>query len=362
MGFQDRNRCLWLQTANPDYLRGCKPVRYVDRLTIVRRDSWCILESRQHKLRGRAMATHSYIIFQLRVHVRNRPRMTRPLNDVDGRGTDLLSLLRYQLQKSRGVIETDDRIERAHRVDSFNEVARTIILEGKAGPYGINGTSVDLDTGDERDFTDRTANMNPLRSMFLIPAEGYDGLIFCERSGASHFKGPLTRTILRPIGDDLGLTIKTLAHVDAEAWSRFLDDASISKITAVYRSTRVEDLGPNRGREQDLKVIAGGRVASRIGKSLGRILSSIARQGSPVAYNIDEYPELRPGDQDHYEQERLELQVGDGSNSRLIVVERSELPQFTYPLGERPLTRTLQQVWTEHGRTLLSDQDANIVP
>ena len=308
------------------------------------------------------MAKHSYVIYQIRAHVRNRKSAIRPLHDIDGKGADLFALIKDQIKKSEGVVEEDDSVERAHRIESSRRSERSIVIEAKAGPYGLTGTSVDLDSGDERDYTDRTANMSPLRSMFLIPREGYDGLVFCERVGVSNFRGPIDKTILRPIASDFGLTIKTQAHVDAKAWSQYLDNAHVRKITAVYRSNRREDLGSRRGREQDLKIIAGGPVATRIGRDLGRtILSSLTTQGAPIAYNIDDYPDLRPSNRGYYEQERLELQVDDGSSTRLIVVERAELPQFTYVLGGRPSTRTLHQAWAEHGRQLLSDMDANIV-
>lgn len=306
------------------------------------------------------MAKFSYVIFLVSVGVRGRPHHPVPVDNVDGNGMDLFAAIKSELEKKRGVVVEDDRAERAHRVERFSMDGRTILIEGKVGPYGSFGTSVDLDTGDERDFSDRTANMLPLRAMVAVPDEGYEALLICERAGASMFRNPIEKSIFRQINSDLSITIKTQAYVDAEAWDRFLDEADIRQVTAVYRSRRLEDIGPQRGRAQDLKIVAGGMVARRLGRRLSTLITYLARRDTPVTYSLDDYPELRPGDRDNYEQDHLEVQVADGNEQRTIVVRQAELPQFHYPLTGRVPTRTLWDAWKEHARKVLSDLGASM--
>lgn len=306
------------------------------------------------------MGKHSYVIYEVNIALFRRPAIAVPLNDVDGNGADFFRLVQDQLEKVRDVVVENDRTERAHRVETVGTRNRSILVEGKVGPYGSFGTSVDLDTGDERDYSDRTANMTPLRSLLVIPREGLDALMICERVGSSHFRNAIEKSVFNPIGTDLGIKVKTLAHVDPEAWARFLEGGDVQKITAVYRSRRVEDLGAQRGRAQDLKIVAGGVVARRLGRRLTNLISNLARAEQPVSYNIDEYPDLRPGDQENYEQDHLEVQVGDDGDQRTVIIEQTQLPQFTYPLGGKVRSELLWDVWEEHAHRILSARGASM--
>ena len=306
------------------------------------------------------MAKHGYVISQINVSVRNRPNARRPLGDITGQGAGLIELIEKQLHNCGSTVFQDDRTERAHRIEGYERNGWVLALEGIAGPYGVIGKAVNLDSGDERRFNARTANMNPLRAMFMIPEQGYDGLLFCERVGNAILRPFLDKIILREIGRDLGVTINNRSYIDVEAWQRFLDDASVQKITAVYRSTRAEDFGSQRGRSQDLKMVVGGPVARRLGNRLTDVITSVTASNVPVAYNIEDYPELLP-QSPHYAHDHLELQVSDSSEQRTIVIERSELPQFTYVLGSRrPRTPQLHELWQTHGAKILSDLGATI--
>ncbi|MEV6868537.1 hypothetical protein AB0M44_47145 [Streptosporangium subroseum] len=302
------------------------------------------------------MTKYGYVVFQLRAHVRSRPNEVRLLADLDGKGADTLTLAANFLKQVQGEVLEEPRYELAHRVDKAQLFGRSIMIHGTSGPYGMLGNSVHLDTGEEQEIDERTAMMTSMRTMLLLPQDSNDGFIFCERVGARHFKSALERLVLRPISRTLNMTYKVYAHVDAKAWSDFLETADVREITSIYRSTRLEDVGSLRGQAKDLRITAGGVVANRLGQKLGKVLSSLTHKEDPVAFNLDEYPDLKPGNPDNYERERLELKVGDGYTERLIVVEREQLPQFVYVHKDRLPDAVLRDAWIEHGNELLSVQ------
>lgn len=77
---------------------------------------------------------------------------------------------------------------------------------------------------------------------------------------------------------------------------------------------------------------------------------------SPVSYSLEEYPELLPYDQENYSKEALEIEIDDGNSKRVMVIERNNLPLFTYPLERRLSTMQLRSVWLEHAKGILSDR------
>ncbi|MGW0482641.1 hypothetical protein [Nonomuraea sp. NPDC003214] len=308
------------------------------------------------------MATYGYVAFQLRAHPRNRPAVNRYLSNLDGHDTDTFDLLKNFLKKNTGQLLTDSRYELAHRVDRRREFGRSFMIAGTSGPYGLLGNAVHLDTGAEQEIDERTAMMTSMRSMIFLPRDSYDAVIMCERVGRRSFRNAIERHILKAIGTDIGITFKVSAHVDTRAWAKFLREGHVNQITSIYRSTRIEDLGPVRGRAKDLKIAAGGIVASRIGRAIQSSLQSLTQRGGPVAFNIDEYPDLQPRNPGEYEKERSELLVESAGAERTITIEQGQLPQFIHPLNGHVPDTTLRDAWTEHAKQILSDQGVRMNP
>jgi len=308
------------------------------------------------------LAKSGYIVF----HVRARLRWGRddlPLDDLDGNGTALTDLLENTLRDLKGEIQTEARYEQAFRIDDFDRDREFLFVEAVAGPYGVRGSLLHTKTGSEHQYTEDHATVRPLRAMFVLPRQGYTGLLFCERYAGRHLKNSLEKGVLvtalkvQPLPEHAA---KLSTFVDRAAWKAFLGQSSIYRVTSVFRAKQIEDIGDDRRRSSDLKMMVEGPLATRIGrKIIDGLRSRFDADGEPAAINIDEeLSELQPRNESEYERERLEVQVGDEQDKRTIVVEREQLPQFVYPLGGDGKTRVdssvLKEAWRSHARSILA--------
>jgi hypothetical protein len=307
------------------------------------------------------LAKSGYIVF----HVRARVRWGRddlPLDDLDGNGTALANLLENTLRDLKGEIQTEARYEQAFRIDSFDGDRGYLFVEAVAGPYGVRGALLHTKTGSEQEYTEDHATVRPLRAMFALPRQGFTGLLFCERYAGRHLKNSLEKGVLvsalRTCLPEHN--VKLSAYVDHSAWAAFLEQSAIYRVTSVFRAKQIEQIGDDRRRPADLKIMAEGPLATKIGRKIvDNLRNRFNTVGEPAAINIDEeLTELKPRNESEYERERLEVQVGDENDKRTIVVEREQMPQFVYQLGadgkKRVETSLLKQVWRDHADKILA--------
>jgi hypothetical protein len=307
------------------------------------------------------MASHGYLIFSVQANVRGRRADTRPLDDLDGNGANLLhasARVAHRLLQ-RGV-ETISRFEQAYEVDHWSGRGGTLLLEAGAGPFGSAGRTVNIDTRVRREYGDRDANLTPLRALLAIAPGSHFGLLVCERKGARHLKNIVERAVLGPVGAQYRLTFDVANHVDLAAWERFVDNATPIQVTSVWRSTRREDYLPEIRTMPELKMTAVGQVAVRAGGDVLRAVRSKVRGEQPGAINVRA---LTPRDAEGYDQTRYEITVRDADGTqRQVVVEREQLPQWIYELQDRTVPReAMRQLFATHaGGLLVSDYGATL--
>lgn len=315
------------------------------------------------------MAKSGYIVFQVRARVRYG-REDLQLDDLDGNGASLPDLLEKTLSVMKGEVQTEARYEQALRVDDYDADREFLFVEALAGPYGVGGALLHTKTGSEQRYTADHATVQPLRAMFVTPRQGFAGLLFCERYAGRHLKNSIEKGIV-PSALRQSLpehTVKLSTYVDYEAWKVFLEQSAIYRVTSVFRAKHLEDLGDDRRRGSDLKMMAEGPLATKIGRKIvDEFRAKFSPEALPHAVNIDEterididdeLQDLQPRNEDEYVRERLEVQVGDEREKRTIVIEREQLPQFVYTLGadnkSRTPTTVLKQAWREHARKILA--------
>ncbi|MBB2915474.1 hypothetical protein FHS43_006795 [Streptosporangium becharense] len=311
------------------------------------------------------MAKAGYVVYEVTARVLRRKDEPRPLDDLNGNGVDTLHgvgmILKTLADESSP--QADDRYEQAFDIQDFHRSGRTLKIWGSAGPYGATGNLTNVDSGNRRRYGNRDATMVDLRAMLIIPAGERMGLLFCERRGARHLKNIIERHVLKVIGNRHSVRFDVLPFVDPKAWKKFLDSAQTYEISYVYRSTRLEDLAPERRSAGDLRMTVSGGVARRVGKSFRSILSQMAEKHEEVEDDhsgvvIQEFPrpaELRPRDEEHFDHERIEMQVGNDGAKRTIVIERERLPQFIYELEKDLADDALWEHFQDHADKILSD-------
>lgn len=330
------------------------------------------------------MSKNGYVIFSIRANVLRRVDDACVLDNLDGNGMSALEAVALKCHQA-SVTETPmtrDRTEQAFSIDRVTAFGRSVMIWGEAGPYGTAGRTVDIDTGDAADFDERTATMVPLRAMLVIPEDCEDGLLFCERRGQRHLRGALADVAFRTLGRDASVTFRIDTHVDPAAWEQFIKGSTTRKVTYVWRSTRTEDLAPDRRTIGDLKMVADGNLAERVGRGLFPSLISKAKakrqtstsgseaegaadghadsppplvsaNGTQDAVTISNPKELTPKGED-FERARIEIAVGDEHSQRTIVIEGDALPAFIYPFEGRPTDHVLREAWVAHAQALLS--------
>ncbi|MEV4382551.1 hypothetical protein [Streptosporangium sp. NPDC049644] len=311
------------------------------------------------------MAKVGYVVYEITAHVLRRKDETRPLDDLNGNGTDVLHAVELILKDLSGESspQADERYEQAFNIQRFRRSGRVLEIWGSAGPYGTTGNLTNVDSGNSRRYGIRDATMVDLRAMLIAPAGERTGLLFCERRGARHLKNIIERNILKPIGTRQNIRFDVLPFIDPKAWQKFLDSAQTYEISYIYRSTRIEDLAPERRSAGDLRMTVSGGVARRVGKVFRSVLAQMAERseraegdhGGVVIREVPRPEELRPRDEEHFDHERVEMQVGHDDAKRTIVIERGRLPQFIYDLEKDLVDDALWEEFLDHASKILSD-------
>lgn len=311
------------------------------------------------------MSKVGYVVYEITAHVMRRKDEPRPLDDLNGNGADILHSAEVILKRLQDEAnpQTDERYEQAFDIHGYERSRRTIKIWGSAGPYGTAGNLTNIDSGDRHRYGARDATMIDLRAMLVAPTSERLGLLFCERRSARHLKNVIEKHILKKIGWDTHIRFGVRPLIDAKAWKKFLDKAETYEISYIYRSTRIEDLAPGRRRAGDLRMTATGGVAHRVGRSFRGILSQMTERrdraddghSAVVVEDIPRPPELQPRDEEHFDHERVEMQVGQDGAKRTIVIERGQLPQFIYELDKDLTDTALWDTFSEHAEKILSD-------
>lgn len=311
------------------------------------------------------MSKVSYVVYEVTARVYRRKDELRPLDDLNGNGVDILQSAEAILKRLEDETnpQTDERYEQAFDVTRHERSQRIIRIWGSAGPYGTAGNLTNIDSGDRRRFGTRDATMIDLRAMLVAPSDERLGLLFCERRSARHLKSVIEKHVLKEIGTETLVRFGVNPLIDPKAWRKFLDEANTYEISYIYRSTRMEDLAPDRRRAGDLRMTASGGVAQRLGREFRSIFSQMTERNdrgnnghnAVVMQDIPKPAELRPRDEEHFDHERVEMQVGREDARRTIVIERGQLPQFIYELDKEMTDSALWETLSDHASKILSD-------
>lgn len=307
------------------------------------------------------MAKNGYVVFVVSCYVRGQRDRARPLSDLDGNGASLLHAVAEVAEHYVGLgIQTQGRFEQAYEVKSWSGRGGLLMLQVGAGPYGTEGDAVHVETRHRASYSDKHALLVDLWAALAVAPDAMYAVLVCERRGARHLKNVIESTFLAPVGRRFGLTFHVDAHVDLPAWQRFLTSAQAYSVTAVWRSSRLEDYQPDTKKMPELKFTATGGVAARqFDRVVGALRDKVGGR-KPGALNLRD---LSPRDSEGYQQQRIEVVVGDATTRRTVVIEREELPQWVYETqGARPSSLAAHAaVLGEHARELLvSDYGASL--
>lgn len=303
------------------------------------------------------MAKEGYVVYVVTARERYRPDDDpRPLDDLDGKGADLISLARSAEQPfwQNAAPEKRARHEFAFRFNrggvSWPGPGR-LLVHAEAGPYGRRGRMIQVDTGQDTAFDAKDAAMIPLRAgLMTFPGERF-GLLFCERRGSFTMRHDYEATVLKAASKAGNVVIKLETHVDIATWEQFLEDAEIASVKAVYFSTRQEDYMPSVSKESKLAMTVQGGPAERAGRSLFRQMIDSAKAGRsrPDAVLTGD---LTPRG-DGFRRDRVVLTGTAFGITRTVTFEESGFPQWTYELEHHPSHRELVDIWEAHGPQLI---------
>lgn len=305
-------------------------------------------------------AQFGYVIFTITAKSRNsRNAELRPLDDLDGHGKHLLDAFANESTKLKALTlpKTDESSENAYRINKDKDLGRCILIQASVGPFGTNGRLVNVDDGEDEEYGDRQATMVDLRAMIAVPPGARMAVLLCERRSLSHLKGQIEEGFLKPIGKLFNVTFTVASHIDAMAWQGYLANATAYSVTAVYRSTLLEDLQPTMRKKSELRITGTGGVANRAAQHLRNTFDALT-EGRSIAHV--EIAGLRPADT-AFNRDRYDMVLTDGDGKRrTITVEQGQLPQWIYVLDTLLNDEELIEKWIPEANRVLSAVQTNL--
>lgn len=343
------------------------------------------------------MATYGYLTYLLRAGRSRRPESLYPLTRAGHTELDLLDVFEDQLRGLGPSYHPVTKKAEGFRIRRVERRGRTLWVRINRGPAGSPGETYDLDTEQSVDTTDRQAQLNELRALFVVPERTFFGLLFVERIGVRNLKDTLNDIVIRPAATTAGSVLRVESFAEVDDWERELRTLPVLRVSEMLEKRSIEE-DDSTVSDTLLTIGAQGSGLQRVGDRLKRLftdrverrddrmeamreLSELVERrlavspDSAVAFIDDtEYQdalsvvqglneaehdaddselveavdEVIPIDREQYEHRRFEVTLGERRPQRNIVVESASIPQFVYELGGRLTDSALRQAWVDH--------------
>jgi hypothetical protein len=280
------------------------------------------------------MASYSMTPYAFSAYPRNaRGGERRPIDDLNGRGSSLRTILDQTLGELRGddlIIDQTDN-SKSVRVARLYPYAQFTFVEFGIGRAGFEGTLHQSDGG-RVGYTADEHNESRIRGIFVFPAGGYEAFWLSERAGNFSAYSHLEQRLLRAIrAADPDLTVKLDPVADWEAVRSWSENVLVRELRfdapRVGSSTQAMQVN---GYHADVRVVVKPR-----GVSLNRLLASEGPDREAIYGFLSGFSPLEES------QRTPESIIGNGWNAHVA---------FTTPAGRQ---RSFGVATDEAGPTLV---------
>ncbi|USX51231.1 hypothetical protein [Lentzea sp. HUAS12] len=180
------------------------------------------------------MAKHAYVAYLVSVHQANKPDDKYKLDNVAGKGVDLLPLVHGFLVDIAAQHVVDNRYERILATRGIDPSGRTVSFLAAYGRFGTTGELVNaLDGETTHSFDEDESPVSITRNMFVMPDRSNFGLFLAERYGgrgaASMVMSQLRAAFKNHFASD-NVTLRVEALLDHGAWRDYLDRADVLSV------------------------------------------------------------------------------------------------------------------------------------
>ncbi len=151
---------------------------------------------------------YQLVPYLLQVHVRGKPSETRPVDNIDAKGTTLLDVLARSADALRGktLLDPEDS-NRKLRLTRVRTGDRMLFIEFEPGRAGLKST-IEGDTIFKRKEGD--TEYTPLRYAIYFPSGSHAAILLAERAGQASCVTMASRFLISNFGTMLGDLILTV--------------------------------------------------------------------------------------------------------------------------------------------------------
>jgi hypothetical protein len=300
------------------------------------------------------MARYAVAAYGLKIAPFRQPKRFLDLEDMDGRGLDLLHLAHGFLRDVQANSLKEEQFGHYLSVGNIKAEGRSISFGAEYGRFGFEGTVKNVRTNKRtHEFGADESAVVHVRNMLIIPPHSNTALFLAERcsgrGAASIFLRHLTKAFRKRFVDE-ALILHKEGLTEEEAWKSFMERARLTQIRVVRYS-----------RSHDLADGINGISETNIGKLEYTVKplrsSGLARQLISPIMDRSIKPETQIlGLRDEVEADEIRLQLTDGDQQREIVLGKDGLPTLVYPIktsnDDRPSDGAVYDYMGELAKTL----------
>lgn len=288
------------------------------------------------------------------VHTERKTADRKPIDNFDGKGADLLTLLRGFIANLDADLLVDNEHERYVTVTELEPAGRTLFCAVEAGWYGTSGKVTNVRTHAlEHEHTEDSATTRAIRFVVVAPRGAKGMLVLGERVGGTPAATrvlSLFHLALRSKFDGEKLSFKVETMVESNAW---LAKAELAQVTGIVNSYGYSSDAADTG---DVKEIGRLRV-ELVPTGAREYLPKKVWQGLKN-HNLKASEVL--GLNDDLEVDNLQVKVSADGKTKTFAIEREKEPALSYLLTNRgfPDVDAFKSFCLDHAKDLLPNVGA----
>lgn len=172
---------------------------------------------------------YQLVPYLLQVHVKYKPKETRPVDDIDAGGLELKTVLLRILDGMRGV-ELKDPADghRKLRLSRIHSGDRTILVEFEPGRSGLRSQIEGASTFER---TEKDTEYAPLRYFFYFPKASHAAVLLAEKAGTASCVTMVSKLLMTNFFAILGdISLKISPAVADDVLRRMREEATVKSL------------------------------------------------------------------------------------------------------------------------------------
>ncbi|MCG8914823.1 hypothetical protein L6E12_03325 [Actinokineospora sp. PR83] len=281
------------------------------------------------------MARSAFSIYQLWVAPTRKPDDPVNMSNIDGNGTDFLSLFNAFLTDIKARPLVKPKYSLYLDVQYLASAGRMIEMEIEHGRYGLEGKVVDVKSGSTtKNIGIDESTVTNTRSLIVTSENAPHALFMGEKYGSQTSATKLLSAFKRSFSDRFHadhLVFHYNSLMDETAWQKYLETAQMQSIE-VHKTQTSSDIADGIVRNSIGRIVC--TVKPRRGEgSFARTLRDRILNGDLKAQTII-------GVASHDDDE-VEIVLDNGTQQRRLIIGSADVPVLFYPLSDDGQPRPL---------------------